>query len=81
MAPSGITQAEGPPAEEGIMKNALSRPGWPPFSAATYNSMFEQLECHLLWRVKTPYDLDSWRPPAGRLTVTYSAEGLVTAQR
>lgn len=62
ITPSGIAQAIGPPAAQGIMNNALSIAGWPPFSNSVYNSMMEQLECHLILRIKTPYDLDSWRP-------------------
>jgi Protein of unknown function (DUF2599) len=62
ITPSGIAQTIGPSAAQGIMNNALSIAGWPPYSQSVYNSMFEQLECHLLWRFKTPYDLDTWRP-------------------
>jgi hypothetical protein len=60
--PSGVAQAEGVVAAKGIMENAITLAGWPPLAPGDYNAMFEQLECHLLWRFKTPYDLDSWRP-------------------
>jgi Protein of unknown function (DUF2599) len=62
ITPSGVAQALGTSAAQGIMNNALGIAGWPPYSQSVYNSMFEQLQCHLLWRFKTPYDLDTWRP-------------------
>lgn len=62
ITPSGIAQAIGISAAQGVMNNAVQIAGWPPYSSYVYNSMFEQLQCHLLVRLKTPYDLDSWRP-------------------
>jgi hypothetical protein len=62
ISPSGIARAIGTSVAKRVMNNALSIAGWPPYSTAVYNSMFEQLECHLFLGVKTPYDLDTWRP-------------------
>jgi hypothetical protein len=62
ITPSGISQWIGISAAQGVMNNALQIAGWPPYSSYVYQSMFEQLQCHLLARLKTPYDLDSWRP-------------------
>jgi hypothetical protein len=62
ITPSGIAQWIGISAAQGIMNNALQIAGWPPYSSYVYKSMFEQLQCHLTARLKTPYDLDSWRP-------------------
>lgn len=50
------------------MNNALQIAGWPPYSSYVYQSMFEQLQCHLLVRLKTPYDLDAWRPVVSWVT-------------
>jgi hypothetical protein len=62
ITPSGIAQNIGTPAAKGVMNNAIGIAGWPPYSQAVYNSMFEQLECHLFFEFKTPFDLDTWRP-------------------
>lgn len=62
ITPSGIAQWIGISAAQGVMNNALQIAGWPPYSSYVYKSMFEQLQCHLTARLKTPYDLDSWRP-------------------
>jgi hypothetical protein len=71
ITPSGVAQAIGLSAAQGIMNNALQIAGWPPYSQSVYNSMFEQLQCHLLVRFKTPYDLDSWRPSVSWATEVY----------
>jgi Protein of unknown function (DUF2599) len=62
ITPSGIAQAIGIPAATGVMNNALSIAGFRPYSQAVYNSLFEQLQCHLFFKFKTPYNLDTWRP-------------------
>ena len=38
------------------------------YSLAVYNSLMEQLECHLFLLVKKPYNLDTWRPSVSWLT-------------
>ena len=45
--PSGFARAVGISAAQGVMNNALNIAGWPPYSQSVYNSMFEQLQCHL----------------------------------
>lgn len=62
ITPSGMAQLIGPSAAQSVMNNALQIAGWPPYSSYVYNSMMEQLKCHLVPAIKTPYDLDSWRP-------------------
>ncbi len=69
ITPSGWAQAVGISAASGVMSNALGIAGWRPYSLAVYNSLFEQLQCHLLFRFKTPYNLDTWRP-----SVSWSTE-------
>jgi Protein of unknown function (DUF2599) len=71
--PSGAAQAIGPTAARGIWNNAWRLAGPPPHSLlkGATNSMFEQLECHLLWRFKTPYDLDAWRPSVSWVNEVY----------
>ena len=44
------------------MSNALALAGFRPYSNAVYSSLFEQLQCHLFYTFKTPYNLDTWRP-------------------
>ena len=53
---------------QAIMNEALSIAGQPPYSLAVYNSLMEQLECHLFLLVKKPYNLDTWRPSVSWLT-------------
>jgi hypothetical protein len=62
ITPSRWAQVEGISAASGVMSNTIRIAGWPAYSNAVYKSMFEQLQCHLLVRLKTPYDLDTWRP-------------------
>src|SRR5476649_2163896 len=50
--------AIGIPAATGVMNSALSIAGFRPYSQAVYNSLFEQLQCHLFYTFKTPYNLD-----------------------
>lgn len=45
-----------------VWNDALAMAGRRPYSTATYSSMYEQLRCHLALAVKTPYNLDTWRP-------------------
>ena len=62
ITPSGLAQVEGLSAASGVMSNALTIAGTPAYGNAVYKSLLEQLQCHLLVRLKTPYDLDTWRP-------------------
>jgi hypothetical protein len=62
IVPSGYAQTVGIAAARGVMNNALSLAGIPPYSPYVYNSLMEQLECHLVFRLKTPFNLDTWRP-------------------
>ena len=64
ITPSGLAQVEGLSAASGVMSNALTIAGTPAYGNAVYKSLLEQLQCHLLVRLKTPYDLDTWRPSA-----------------
>jgi hypothetical protein len=67
--PSGFARAVGISAAQGVMNNALSIAGWPPYSQSVYNSMFEQLQCHMsLAPYKSTYDLDTWRPSVSWVT-------------
>jgi hypothetical protein len=54
---------------QAILNEALSIAGMPPYSPAVYNSLMEQLECHISAVVKKPYNLDTWRP-----SVSWAAE-------
>jgi hypothetical protein len=69
ITPSGVAQAIGISAASGVWNNALSIAGVRPYTSAAYKSMFEQLQCHLLFRFKTPFNLDTWRP-----SVSWAAE-------
>jgi uncharacterized protein DUF2599 len=69
ITPTGVAQTLGFPAATGVWNNALNMAGTMPFSPAVYNSLFEQLECHMLGYFKTPYHLDTWRP-----SVSWAAE-------
>lgn len=62
IAPTGLAQAWGTGATSRVWSDALSIAGMKPLSSYAYNSMYEQLECHLWFTFKTPYNLDSWRP-------------------
>lgn len=62
ITPTGVAQWMGVPAATGVWNNALDRAGRPPYSAAVYNSLYVQLQCHLYFRLKTPFNLDTWRP-------------------
>ena len=52
--PSGIARVMGISAAQGVMNNALEIAGMPPYSPAVYNSLMEQLECHLFLAIKRP---------------------------
>jgi hypothetical protein len=52
-----------------MLGDALSMAGFRPYSPKIYDSMREQLQCHLDLAVKTPYNLDVGRP-----LVPYSEE-------
>ncbi|HEV2639181.1 MAG TPA: DUF2599 domain-containing protein [Actinocrinis sp.] len=67
--PTGIAQTIGISAATGVWNNALGMAGVRPYSTAVYNSLFEQLQCHLFFRFKTPFNLDTWRP-----SVSWAAE-------
>jgi Protein of unknown function (DUF2599) len=54
---------------QAVLSEALSIAGMPPYSSAVYNSLMEQLECHMSAVFKQPYDLDTWRP-----SVSWSTE-------
>lgn len=54
---------------QAVLDEALSIAGMPPYSSAVYNSLMEQLECHMSALFKKPYDLDTWRP-----SVSWSTE-------
>jgi hypothetical protein len=69
ITPSGVAQAIGISAASGVWNNALQIAPFRPYSPAVYSSMFEQLQCHLLYRFKTPFHLDTWRP-----SVSWAAE-------
>ena len=45
--PSPLARTLGIAAARGVMNNALSLAGEPPYSSAIYASLFEQLQCHL----------------------------------
>ena len=62
ITPTGLAQSIGVSAASGVWNNALAIAGYRPYSSYVYNSMFEQLQCHLVFRFKTPYNLDTWRP-------------------
>jgi Protein of unknown function (DUF2599) len=62
ITPTNLTRLEGITAAGNVMGEALSIAGMPPYSPAVYNSLMEQLECHLFLLIKTPYNLDTWRP-------------------
>ena len=68
ITPSAWAQVEGISAASGVMSNALAIAGKPPYGNAVYKSLFEQLQCHLLVRLKTPYDLDTSRPTVAWVT-------------
>jgi len=53
---------------QAILNEALSIAGMPPYSLAVYNSLMEQLECHISAVVKKPYNLDTWRPSVSWVT-------------
>lgn len=63
ITPTGLAQAAGTSATSRVWNDALAIAGnrWTGYSDG-YSSMYEQLECHLYFRFKTPYNLDSWRP-------------------
>jgi hypothetical protein len=70
ITPSGFARYIGLSAAKGVMNNAISIAGWPPLSQSVYNSMFEQLQCHMAFDTYKPtYDLDAWRP-----SVSWAAE-------
>lgn len=62
ITPTGAAQAIGISAASGVWNNALHLAGTPPYSSAVYASMYEQLQCHLFYKFKTPFNLDTWRP-------------------
>ena len=62
ITPSGFAQAVGIPAAQGVWNNAMALAGSRYLTWAQYNSMMEQLQCHLYFVFKTPYNLDTWRP-------------------
>jgi hypothetical protein len=62
ITPSGFARALGIPAAQGVWNNAMSLAGSRYLTWAQYDSMMEQLRCHLYFVVKTPYNLDKWRP-------------------
>jgi uncharacterized protein DUF2599 len=62
VTPSGAAQAIGISAAEAMWAKALEIAGTPPYSREVYDSLYEQLQCHLVIRLKTPYNLDTWRP-------------------
>ncbi|MEA2406348.1 MAG: hypothetical protein QOE69_467 [Thermoleophilaceae bacterium] len=61
VTPSGLAQAMGTPAATGMWNDAFAMAGWRPYSSQVYASMYEQLQCHLWYVFKTPYNLDTWR--------------------
>jgi len=62
ITPTGLAQAWGTGATSRVWNDALAIAGTKSLSSGAYSSMYEQLECHLYFRFKTPYNLDSWRP-------------------
>lgn len=62
IVPTGYAQVVGLSAASGVWNNALSMVPFRPYSPAVFNSLYIQLQCHLVFRLKTPYNLDTWRP-------------------
>jgi hypothetical protein len=62
ITPSGFAQTLGIPAAQGVWNNAMALAGSRYLTWAQYDSMMEQLRCHLYFVFKTPYNLDTWRP-------------------
>jgi Protein of unknown function (DUF2599) len=62
VTPTGLAQSVGTAAAGRVWNDALAIAGTRPFSPQVYASLYEQLQCHLWYTFKTPYNLDSWRP-------------------
>lgn len=62
ITPSGLAQSLGTAATNNVWNDALAIAGRRSLSSQAYSSMYEQLQCHLWYHFKTPFNLDSWRP-------------------
>jgi FtsP/CotA-like multicopper oxidase with cupredoxin domain len=66
--PTLLARTYGESAAAPMMNDALSIAGKRSYSSAVYDSLLEQLECHLFLMVKVPYNLDTWRPSVPWIT-------------
>lgn len=62
ITPTGFAQSLGTPAAQGVWNNAMALAGSRYLTWAQYDSMMQQLRCHLYYVFKTPFNLDTWRP-------------------
>ena len=62
ITPTGYAQTVGISAASGVWNNTFTLVPYRPYSSAVYHSLYEQLQCHLFFRFKTPFNLDTWRP-------------------
>ncbi|HMI99000.1 MAG TPA: DUF2599 domain-containing protein [Gaiellaceae bacterium] len=62
VTPSGLAQSWGTASTSRVWRDALAIAGRRSLRSRAYSSLYEQLQCHLWYTFKTPYNLDSWRP-------------------
>lgn len=73
VTPTATARSLGLVAAEGVWNNALAIAGVRPYSQAVYDSMYEQLQCHLVFApYKNVYNLDAWRPKVSWATEIHS---------
>ena len=73
VTPTSTARKLGLIAAYGTWNNSLAIAGVRPYSKAVYDSLYEQLECHLVFAAyKSVYNLDAWRPKVSWATEIHS---------